>query len=68
MARLEKLLSVLDPFELKEKIEKKLRVILRREVPPTLHKAPLEAEARLIPATAFKNFIDLASATQLCFL
>jgi len=39
-ARLEKLLSVLEPFELKEKIEKKLRVILRREARPSPHKAP----------------------------
>jgi hypothetical protein len=32
IARLEKLLVALDPFELKEKIEKKLRAILRHEV------------------------------------
>jgi hypothetical protein len=32
IARLEKLLAALDPFELKEKIEQKLRVILRHQV------------------------------------
>jgi hypothetical protein len=34
IARLEKLLATLDPFELKEKIEQKLRVILRHQVRP----------------------------------
>jgi hypothetical protein len=39
LARLEKLLATLDPFELKEKIERKLRRILRHEVRRPLHKA-----------------------------
>jgi hypothetical protein len=39
VARLEQLMAQLDPFDLKEKIEKKLRAILRREVHPSLHKA-----------------------------
>jgi hypothetical protein len=37
--RLEQLLARLDPFALKEKIEQKLRAILRREVRPSLHQA-----------------------------
>ena len=39
IARLEQLLARLDPFALKEKIERKLRAILRREVRPSLHEA-----------------------------
>ena len=39
IARLEQLMARLDPFALKEKIEQKLRAILRREIRPSLHKA-----------------------------
>jgi hypothetical protein len=39
IARLEELLASLDPFALKEKIEQKLRAILRHQVRRPLHKA-----------------------------
>jgi hypothetical protein len=39
IARLEQLMAGLDPFGLKEKIEQKLRAILRQQVRPSLHQA-----------------------------
>ncbi len=39
IARLEQLMVGLDPFALKEKIEQKLRAILRQQVRPSLHQA-----------------------------
>ena len=39
VARLEQIVARLDPFALKEKIEQKLRAILRQAVRPSLHNA-----------------------------
>ena len=39
IARLEQVMARLDPFVLKEKIEKKLHAILRQAVRPSLHNA-----------------------------
>jgi len=39
IAPLEQLMAGLDPFGLKEKIEQKLRAILRQQVRPSLHQA-----------------------------